>query len=226
MAIKSVQNLPGRSQAGPRWLCCHFPLAQQHPQSQMLPHSGLQKQTLLQSAAAAALAFGAAAAVAAGDAAHAAVQWQRGRMRRVEPTEQQHSLWAGPTQPHLQLYCLKEQNPGKQPEHCQQGQLEAQGWLVQPLTRLASCTQQPQRKLHRKLQGELHVGCAVSACQLYLGQQQRLHLLHCSGLSCQRILVWQISPSCETIEACVLRCIHTEGTCTNTDTICEHTCVI
>ncbi|DBA78178.1 TPA: hypothetical protein ACH3X2_008141 [Trebouxia sp. C0005] len=139
LAMESARDLPERSQAGPRCLSCHCSLALQHPQSQMLLHSGLRRQTLLQPAAtaaalalaaaalaaaalalaAAAVAVFAAAAHAAGsaaDAAHAAVQCQRGWVRWVEPSEQQHGVWAGPTQAQLQ------------PEHHRQGQLKAQGW--------------------------------------------------------------------------------------------------
>ncbi|DBA81155.1 TPA: Protein argonaute-3 [Trebouxia sp. C0005] len=49
---------------------------------------------------------------AAADAAHAAVHCQHGLMRGLEPSQQQHSLWAGSIQVQMQLHCLKTQNHG------------------------------------------------------------------------------------------------------------------
>jgi len=108
--------------------------------------------------AAFAAAAAATAAVAAADAAHAAVQCQRVwmTMRWVQPSEQRHTLWAGPTQAHMQLHCLKEQKQGwqgcwKQPQHHQQGQLKAQGCWALPARQLQerqeaqSCLVQPLR---------------------------------------------------------------------------------
>ncbi len=74
-------------------------------------------------------------------AAHAAVQCQWVWIRWVQPSEQRHTLWAGPTQAQMQLHCLKEQDQGwqgcrKQPEHHQQGQLKAQGCWALPARQL------------------------------------------------------------------------------------------